>query len=572
MHSICVERTVRSRNALPVHLLQGQNHQALGHGPLRQDPHPQGPPVGGACVSRCGFVCVVRDAQVCLPISFQAAFQTETGLTRLLTCAMYVSPQLNIVSFFPPVCRGASSVVSHQLGRAVHHISVCSLRLLLVGDRLGRWRFPPTVRSCSPADTTALSACGAARKRWCSLKRSARRRWRVYSRASWTGTMLRPPGQMGLRLLRSGSRKVGEERRGETTLRCSGHQSSALHGERDCRLHGVLIYPYPAHTPTTFPRYRSIEIYPHVRILLLFLPRSLSPLGMSSFSLLLSSSQMQQRFCRLLAHDACSYLSTRRRTHPAGAEAGDEDGANGAQAQAESGPATKRSIESVKAGERLMDALELAELELKLVRADERVAAKAKRKGEPAPPARRPNPVLLNLSPLRYVLRTLQVKGERQRERGLQAQSAGEGEDTAVRRGMDAVSLSLRLIFQSGLRSHPHAARMHACLSASPLHVADTRLSDDQDARAGASAARSTVLSSGEPRQLPGEASRRRPGGRALRSVRGVPSAGAPGESRVLEAYARHSVCTAVWLLLGLIMCPWGVDVDFMCARRLCVL
>lgn len=99
-----------------------------------------------------------------------------------------------------------------------------------------------------------------------------------------------------------------------------------------------------------------------------------------------------------------------------GARGGDDDdgetGANGAQAQqAESGPATKRSLESVKAGERLMDALELAELELKLVRGDERAAAKAKRKGEPAPPARRPNPVLLNLSPLRYVLRTLQVHG-----------------------------------------------------------------------------------------------------------------------------------------------------------------
>ncbi|CAM9439987.1 unnamed protein product [Hapterophycus canaliculatus] len=88
-----------------------------------------------------------------------------------------------------------------------------------------------------------------------------------------------------------------------------------------------------------------------------------------------------------------------------------EDGGEGASggAAAESGPATKRSLESVKAGERLMDALELAELELKLVRADERSAAKAKRKGEPAPPARRPNPVLLNLSPLRYVLRTLQM-------------------------------------------------------------------------------------------------------------------------------------------------------------------
>ena len=89
---------------------------------------------------------------------------------------------------------------------------------------------------------------------------------------------------------------------------------------------------------------------------------------------------------------------------------GDDDEGGGANdAQAESGPATKRSLESVKAGERLMDALELAELELKLVRAEERAAAKAKRRGEPAPPARRPNPVLLNLSPLRYVLRTLQV-------------------------------------------------------------------------------------------------------------------------------------------------------------------
>lgn len=97
-----------------------------------------------------------------------------------------------------------------------------------------------------------------------------------------------------------------------------------------------------------------------------------------------------------------------------GEEGGDgEAGANGG-AATESGPATKRSLESVKAGERLMDALELAELELKLVRADERAAAKAKRKGEPVPPARRPNPVLLNLSPLRYVLRTLQVwKGRR---------------------------------------------------------------------------------------------------------------------------------------------------------------
>lgn len=56
-----------------------------------------------------------------------------------------------------------------------------------------------------------------------------------------------------------------------------------------------------------------------------------------------------------------------------------------------------------------MDALELAEQEEKNIRADEKAAAKAKRKGELAPPARRPNPVLLNLPPLRYVLRTLQV-------------------------------------------------------------------------------------------------------------------------------------------------------------------
>ncbi|CAM9821395.1 unnamed protein product [Ectocarpus sp. 8 AP-2014] len=97
---------------------------------------------------------------------------------------------------------------------------------------------------------------------------------------------------------------------------------------------------------------------------------------------------------------------------PEGAEEGGDgdDGASGGGAQqAESGPATKRSLESVKAGERLMDALELAELELKLMREEERAAAKARRRGEPAPPARRPNPILLNLSPLRYVLRTLQM-------------------------------------------------------------------------------------------------------------------------------------------------------------------
>lgn len=56
-----------------------------------------------------------------------------------------------------------------------------------------------------------------------------------------------------------------------------------------------------------------------------------------------------------------------------------------------------------------MDALELAKQESELVRADEKAKAKAKRKGVPAPPARRLNPLLLNLSPLRYVLRTLQV-------------------------------------------------------------------------------------------------------------------------------------------------------------------
>ncbi|CAM9454408.1 unnamed protein product [Scytosiphon promiscuus] len=39
-----------------------------------------------------------------------------------------------------------------------------------------------------------------------------------------------------------------------------------------------------------------------------------------------------------------------------------------------------------------------------------RAAAKAKRKGEPAPPARRPNPVLLNLSPLRYMIKTPELE------------------------------------------------------------------------------------------------------------------------------------------------------------------
>lgn len=56
-----------------------------------------------------------------------------------------------------------------------------------------------------------------------------------------------------------------------------------------------------------------------------------------------------------------------------------------------------------------MDALELAQQEEGLVKADQKAAARAKRKGQPPPLVRRPNPVLLNLSPLRYVLRTLQV-------------------------------------------------------------------------------------------------------------------------------------------------------------------
>lgn len=117
-------------------------------------------------------------------------------------------------------------------------------------------------------------------------------------------------------------------------------------------------------------------------------------------------------FCPPPAQSIGSIGRVSTTTFSAGVEGdgdGDEDGGTNA-AQAESGPATKRSLESVKAGERLMDALELAELELKLGRAEERAAAKAKRRGEPAPPARRPNPVLLNLSPLRYVLRTLQVQ------------------------------------------------------------------------------------------------------------------------------------------------------------------
>lgn len=62
-----------------------------------------------------------------------------------------------------------------------------------------------------------------------------------------------------------------------------------------------------------------------------------------------------------------------------------------------------------------MEALELAGQEEKLVRADEKAAARAKRKGDPVPPARRPNPVLLNLAPLRYVLRTLQASEDVER-------------------------------------------------------------------------------------------------------------------------------------------------------------
>ncbi|CAM9524371.1 unnamed protein product [Discosporangium mesarthrocarpum] len=75
----------------------------------------------------------------------------------------------------------------------------------------------------------------------------------------------------------------------------------------------------------------------------------------------------------------------------------------------ESGPATKRSLETVKAGERLMETLELADEEEKLARAQARAVKRAAGRGGGAPPERRPNPLLLNLSPLRYVLRTLQM-------------------------------------------------------------------------------------------------------------------------------------------------------------------
>lgn len=86
-----------------------------------------------------------------------------------------------------------------------------------------------------------------------------------------------------------------------------------------------------------------------------------------------------------------------------------EEGKEAGNDESGSGPATKRSLESVKAGERLMDALELAEQEEVHERADAKVRARAARRGEAPPPARRANPILLNLSPLRYVLRTLQV-------------------------------------------------------------------------------------------------------------------------------------------------------------------
>ncbi|CAM9131662.1 unnamed protein product, partial [Phaeothamnion confervicola] len=79
------------------------------------------------------------------------------------------------------------------------------------------------------------------------------------------------------------------------------------------------------------------------------------------------------------------------------------DGMPTAEVTGESALATRRSIESVKAGERLMEALELAGVEAKAQRRGRR-----RQRGQPAAAAYRPNPLLLGLTPLRYVLRTLQ--------------------------------------------------------------------------------------------------------------------------------------------------------------------
>ncbi|CAM9467436.1 unnamed protein product [Heterosigma akashiwo] len=76
--------------------------------------------------------------------------------------------------------------------------------------------------------------------------------------------------------------------------------------------------------------------------------------------------------------------------------------------QGPSALASKRTIESVRSGERLMDAIEIAVSEEEAIEEHEKKNKKLDKKGQPRLKDRQPNPLMLGKSPLAYILFTLQ--------------------------------------------------------------------------------------------------------------------------------------------------------------------
>mmetsp|Transcript_43175 Transcript_43175/g.76194 ORF Transcript_43175/g.76194 Transcript_43175/m.76194 type:complete len:221 (-) Transcript_43175:83-745(-) len=76
--------------------------------------------------------------------------------------------------------------------------------------------------------------------------------------------------------------------------------------------------------------------------------------------------------------------------------------------EGESALASKRTIESVRSGERLMDAIEIAVSEEEAIEEHEKKNKKLDKKGQPRLKDRQPNPLMLGKSPLAYILFTLQ--------------------------------------------------------------------------------------------------------------------------------------------------------------------
>lgn len=98
---------------------------------------------------------------------------------------------------------------------------------------------------------------------------------------------------------------------------------------------------------------------------------------------------------------------------------GKEKGENEEEDQTNSASATKKTVESVRAGESLMEAIELAENEFKAIAEHEKLLAKKKKEAKLAKkngdeeaakiklPTRTANIILLGYSPLKYVLNTM---------------------------------------------------------------------------------------------------------------------------------------------------------------------